>query len=329
MTQSKLPTHTRVGVINRPGRVDIETRALPELGLDDLLIKVEQNSLCGSDADVFAGNGHLPMVVGHEFGGVIVAAGADVRDLRPRTRVTAWVPAGCGLADYAVVKAAYCAPLAQHVANAAAGEPLACCINILRQAPARAGQRVVLVGGGYMTNLLVMLLRRQRIIPIVAARRDYQREAARRVGAKPVDIAGPAPQAVLRLREALGGQPADVVYELTGKQAGLDLADGVLGTRSTLAIAGYHLSDGGQRTIPLARWNALAIEIKNTHFASDPNLMVPALREAAHLMNQREVNPAPLVTHRFPFTEQGVAGAFAAVTRRREGFMKALITMDR
>jgi threonine 3-dehydrogenase len=66
----------------------VEDVPVPAAGRDDVLIRVLRTGVCGTDLHIYEWDGWaqanvpVPLVVGHEFVGEIVSAGADVRDLR-------------------------------------------------------------------------------------------------------------------------------------------------------------------------------------------------------------------------------------------------------
>jgi threonine 3-dehydrogenase len=66
----------------------------PEIGPDDVLIRVHMTAICGTDVHIYnwddwaQKNVPTPMVVGHEFGGVVEAVGADVARIKPGMRVS-------------------------------------------------------------------------------------------------------------------------------------------------------------------------------------------------------------------------------------------------
>lgn len=61
--------------------------AVPEIGPDDVLIKINKTGICGTDIHIWnwddwaAHTVPVPMVTGHEFAGVIVETGSNVTDL--------------------------------------------------------------------------------------------------------------------------------------------------------------------------------------------------------------------------------------------------------
>ena len=60
---------------------------IPAIGRDDVLIRVLRTGVCGTDLHIYSwdewaqANVPVPLVIGHEFVGRIVALGVDVRDL--------------------------------------------------------------------------------------------------------------------------------------------------------------------------------------------------------------------------------------------------------
>lgn len=67
----------------------LEDAPIPEMGIDDILIKVLKSSICGTDVHIYNWDAWaqktipVPMVVGHEFVGRIEAVGSHVHDFHP------------------------------------------------------------------------------------------------------------------------------------------------------------------------------------------------------------------------------------------------------
>jgi threonine 3-dehydrogenase len=74
----------------------------PEPGPTDVLIKVTHAAICGTDLHIYEWNEwaqenlHPPVVVGHEFVGVVEAAGDQVDEIAPGTRVAGEGHIVCG-----------------------------------------------------------------------------------------------------------------------------------------------------------------------------------------------------------------------------------------
>lgn len=75
---------------------------IPEIGARDLLIQVKKSAICGTDVHIYNWDAWsqrtipVPMVVGHEFSGVVAQAGADVRGFQVGDRVSAEGHITCG-----------------------------------------------------------------------------------------------------------------------------------------------------------------------------------------------------------------------------------------
>ena len=67
---------------------------IPEIGPDDVLVKVHKTGICGTDIHIYKWDAWasktipVPMITGHEYAGEIAAVGADVRDLKIGQRVS-------------------------------------------------------------------------------------------------------------------------------------------------------------------------------------------------------------------------------------------------
>ena len=74
----------------------------PELGINDVLIKVKRTAICGTDMHIYHWDAWaqktipVPMVVGHEFVGEIVEVGSNVNDFRPGQIVSGEGHVVCG-----------------------------------------------------------------------------------------------------------------------------------------------------------------------------------------------------------------------------------------
>src|SRR5690348_1164925 len=80
----------------------LEDVPVPEIGRDDVLIRVLRTGVCGTDLHIYDWDGWaranvpVPLVIGHEFVGEIVEMGADVRDLMVGDRVSGEGHLVCG-----------------------------------------------------------------------------------------------------------------------------------------------------------------------------------------------------------------------------------------
>lgn len=89
----------RALVFHRPKGVSVDTVDDPRIEHpSDVILRVTSTAICGSDLHIY--NGYFPqvkpMVLGHEFMGVVEEVGADVKKLRKGDRVVVPFPIACG-----------------------------------------------------------------------------------------------------------------------------------------------------------------------------------------------------------------------------------------
>ncbi len=75
---------------------------VPEIGPNDVLIKIRKTAICGTDVHIFKWDDWsrktipVPMTIGHEFVGDIVEVGEEVEDFKPGDRVSGEGHIVCG-----------------------------------------------------------------------------------------------------------------------------------------------------------------------------------------------------------------------------------------
>jgi threonine 3-dehydrogenase len=80
----------------------MEDVPLPQIGINDVLIKVLRTGICGTDVHIYNWDAWaqktipVPMVVGHEFVGQIVEVGSNVKDFHPGEIVSGEGHVVCG-----------------------------------------------------------------------------------------------------------------------------------------------------------------------------------------------------------------------------------------
>lgn len=80
----------------------LEEVPVPEIGINDVLIRVDRTGICGTDLHIYKWDAWarktipVPMVVGHEFVGEIVEVGSNVKDFFPGDVVSGEGHVVCG-----------------------------------------------------------------------------------------------------------------------------------------------------------------------------------------------------------------------------------------
>jgi 2-desacetyl-2-hydroxyethyl bacteriochlorophyllide A dehydrogenase len=316
----------KIAVLTGPKEFQFEEQKLPELLPDEVLVQVTACGVCTSELDMWEGRagGHMyPRYPGHEVSGVVADVGKDVEELAPGDRVAVWAP-GRGFAEYVVVKSKYCFPAGDLPLELALAEPLACAVNTVELANISLSDDVVIIGAGFMGNLVQKLVAMQgpRHL-IVADTRADALERARRLGA--THVVNPAkvslPEAVKALTD---GKGADVSFEVVGAQAPLNLLGDVTRMSGKVVLVGFH--QGEPRQIPLGYWNWMAFQILNAHFREEATIL-RGMQIGMRLLTSGRLSLEDLVTHRFGLDE--IDQAFLAAHEKPEGFVKSTIVMQK
>jgi L-iditol 2-dehydrogenase len=221
-------------------------------------VEVRAAGVCGSDLHIYHDEIGIsiepPVVMGHEFAGVVVEQGAGVEGLQVGDRVTcettAWSCGRCRacraghynmcasrkvvgyaldgcFARYCVVNRRQVHPLPDNVDFLAGAltEPLACCVHaVLELSSIVAGDVVVITGPGPIGLLCLQLAKAAGGYAIVCGTSsDAGRLAlARRLGADlTVDVQ--AEDALASIHEQTAGQGADLFLECAGAPAAAQL----------------------------------------------------------------------------------------------------------
>jgi (R,R)-butanediol dehydrogenase/meso-butanediol dehydrogenase/diacetyl reductase len=191
-----------------------------------------------------------PIVLGHEFCGTVVDVGPGVSAVAPGDRVAVEPHYRCGscrrcesgeynlcrhfgfaglmgdggMAERAVVPAymLHRLPGAVSFEQAALFEPAAVALHALRRAGLRSGETVAVVGLGPIGLLVVMLAVRHGAGRVVATDLSPARlRLAGELGATHIVPAGPHDDVPHLLRQAAGGEGADVAFEVVGSEGTL------------------------------------------------------------------------------------------------------------
>ncbi|WP_162605555.1 alcohol dehydrogenase catalytic domain-containing protein [Jiangella ureilytica] len=142
---------TRRSELTGPRTSAVRTVELPGPGYGEVLLKVLVSGVCASEvADWTAGpQSPEPPVLGHEPVGEVVAVGPDVTAFAAGDLVTGRVDAA--FADLAIGAVRDLVPVPTGLDPAEAlGEPLGCVVEALRRTRLDTGDRVAVVGTGFM-----------------------------------------------------------------------------------------------------------------------------------------------------------------------------------
>ena len=87
-------------ILTEYGKITWMEADMPEIKENEVLIKVSYAGICGTDQHIFSGEfhprTHVPFIPGHEFAGIIVETGLEVKNYKKGDRVTVDPIIWCG-----------------------------------------------------------------------------------------------------------------------------------------------------------------------------------------------------------------------------------------
>ena len=223
----------------------------PEAG--ELLVRVDACGVCGTDVHIVEGTARStpPVVLGHEYAGVVEDAGPDAHSSHIGQRVAVDPNIACGrcffcrrglvhlcsnlralgvdidggMAEYCIVPEGqvYAIPAGMQKETSAFIEPVSCAVHGIDRANVKPGDTVIIVGGGTIGLLMLQLAKNAGAEKIIVLEPlEQKRRIAAELGA---DV-------ILNPREA---DPKSAVYDIS--PVGADVVIECVGKVQTMQLA--------------------------------------------------------------------------------------------
>jgi threonine dehydrogenase-like Zn-dependent dehydrogenase len=278
-----------------PGKTEIRSWDVPDPSHDEVQVKCVANGICMGDVALFAGiePSHYPRPIGHEGLGVVIKAPSSVGFLREGDYVDCY-----GWSTIQNVNAyrvsRFKAPPTDP--GACLVEPVACVVTALYSYDICPGDRVLLVGAGFMGLLNVQALAGYPLADLVVADvKPRNLDLARQFGATEL-IDAASPQGQQRLSE-LKAQPFDLVIESAGTAATIQSAGEYCRHGGRLAIFAWHHDP---RALDLGLWHMRGLKVLNCAPGIGTDHNISSFQRAATLLELGRFDLGKLVTHRHP-----------------------------
>ena len=341
-------------VIHAPGDLRVEDVPTPEVGPDQLRVRVRAGGICGSDLHYFQHGGfgtiriQQPMVLGHEVAGVIEELGSGVSAFAVGERIAINPSHPCGLCRFCqlglqnhcldmryfgsamrmphvqgafrreiVIGTRQAYRLADGVSDAegAMAEPLAVALHAVNRAGPLLGKSVIVTGCGPIGALVVIAARRAGAAHIVVTDVVAQPlRSAMKVGADETVNVAEQPEGLKRFGADKG--QFDVLIEASGNERALRAGFEVLRPRGVIVQLGL---SGAEMSLPINSVVAKEFDLRGA-FRFHEEFGV-----AVELINRRLVDLKPLISASLPYRDAGRAFALAA---DRSQAMKVLLDFD-
>lgn len=245
-------------VVNSEGKNVLVDAPMPTYNAGQVLIKLTYGGVCMSEHYGWEMRKEGASF-GHEPVGVVVEVGSQVTQFKPGDRVSGLF---AGNAEYAVANVNLIFKIPDGVKDYEATlEPLACLVSAVSKARFTVvGQKVAVVGCGYMGCGAIGLLKRRGAYVTAFDIRPESLENAKRFGADEVCLVKDIPAEFKN-----GKNGFDLVMEWGETEESLNLAIDLTNMCGQLCVGAYHNNNKGMRTVNFERLNVRAIDCLSTH----------------------------------------------------------------
>jgi threonine 3-dehydrogenase len=323
-----------VKTVAGPGLL-LERVPKPEIGINDVLIKVHRTGICGTDLHIESWDGWAartikpPLVVGHEFVGEVAAVGSNVSDFHAGELVSGEGHVVCGRCRHCLAGQRHlCAntvglgvgrdgAFAEYVALpmtnvwhhrpgidedvAAIFDPFGNAVHAALSFPI-LGEDVLVSGAGPIGLMATAIVKHAgaRFI-VVSEPNAFRRELATRMGA--TAVVDPTVQDLKAVQGALGMvEGFDVALEMSGNATALRTAIANMAHGGNVAILGIPT---GEISLDV---NAIVFDQITLRGIYGREMYEDWYKMSVLVQGGLDITPA--ITHRFPFRE--FEAAFAA-----------------
>ncbi len=345
-----LPKTMKAAVLHTKGDLRYEEVPVPDVGPDEVLVKVAANGLCGSDIHFFE-NGELgpfkvtePYIPGHEASGTVVQAATSGPGPAVGQRVAIepgvpcrrceWCKAGrynlCPdvvfmsappvdgtFAEYVALAADFAHPLPAEVSDelGAFVEPVSVGIQACARADLRAGVSVAIMGAGpigLVTFLVARAFGAAQVLMVDLL--EHRLQLALDLGATAVVNAqrDHVPDAVTSLTS---GRGVDVVFDASGSSDACKLTPYLAKRGGVVTLIGWPETSVFPFPIEMVLDKELDVRGVNRYCNTYPR--------AIALLASGRLDVRPLISHRFPFDQ--VVGAFEFASENRTATVKIMV----
>ncbi|KUP94570.1 zinc-dependent alcohol dehydrogenase [Tritonibacter horizontis] len=314
-------------------RFSVETVDVRAPGEGEVAVRIAYCGICGTDMHVFHGNMDARVgferVIGHEMSGVIEAVGAGVEGLTKGQKVVVRPLDHCG-------ECPACTAGHQHICHnlkflgldtegafqeiwtvpahtlhilpddmrldhAALIEPVAVACHDVRLSGLAKGEDVVVIGGGPIGVLVAAVARAAGGNVLISEVNENRLAIAAKMG---FDTINPAKSDLVdSIQKRTGGKGADVVFEVSGTQPGVDAMTAVAAVRARLVMVAIHAQ---KPQIDLFRFFWRELELKGARVYEPADY-----EKAIQLVARGEIDAETIITDVSPLTD--IQQAFEAL----------------
>ncbi len=315
--------------VTEPNKVEVRPLDAKEPAFNEVMIRTKACGVCAWDSYLFqgvTGPGPTPYPIGHEACGVVEQVGAGVAKVKPGDNVFCAGGSNAMMAEYVTMPENAVVRIPDEIEDWSAWvlEPTVCVVNLLNKLNIQPGDRVALVGAGYMGLLTVQgLVRASQAGEIfVFDKKDEHLERARSFGA--TEVYNPdTEEGEAKVREIESSGGVDVVIDFAASDSGYHLASRMIrSTAGKFAIGSWHRHE---MTFNGTQWHLSGVTVYNLSPMSNAHYQ-DTLAQTYELVKRGIYEPGALVTHRVPFHD--TTEVFLRSIDKEDGYLKGVVLFD-
>lgn len=316
-------------------------------GPRDVRIRVTAAGVCGTDVHIIQGRLKFvgpPLVLGHEFSGIVEECGPEVTRVRPGDRVKCDSVCGCGACSWCQTGATqFCESGSEfgitrdggwaewlvvpdrnlHVLPDEITDEVAAIMDVevfgaLRKPGIRPGETVAVFGPGPAGLIALQAAKAMGAgIVILCGTREDRLRHGKQLGADHVINVG-TENPVESIRELTGGRGADLVFEAAGTPRAV--LDSLAAVRSQGKVVLYGVHGAAVPELPLD-----TIVLKDiVVYGALANRT--GWEDLIRMVAEKRIDLAKLITHAFPL--EAAQDAYLASSNRGSGCLKAVLLIS-
>ena len=302
-------------------KIELREIDIPDISDDEILVECVANGICMLEVSVFSGTEKrsYPYPLGHEGIGRAVKCGKHVKNIKEGDYVTCR-----GWTRHQVFRKNKLFAFNHPPKDPATAlvEPVSCIAGALFSYNIMAGDRVLLLGAGYMGLLNIIGLAHSPVSELVVTDvKEKNLQLAKSFGATHT-INSATDQGRLEL-EKLQENPFDLVVECAGIQSTIDQATKLTRRGGRLSIFSWHHQP---RSIDLGKWHGGGFTVLNSSPMITMDRRVSNMERAMRLIECGMFDQSRLVTHRHSYKDAQAAMELAA--ERRDDYIKGVFLFD-
>lgn len=336
-------------VMVKPGQIEFKQVEQPKPGAKDVLVKIKNIGVCGSDIHVYHGlhpYTSYPVVQGHEVAGVVAEVGAQVTAFAPGDNVTFMPQVTCGVCypcrhglyhicdalkvmgfqtggaaqEYFLVPEHLTIKLPAQMSYEAGAliEPVAVAVHALGRAGMDlAGKKIVVFGAGPIGNLVAQVAKGLGAAAVMIVElSDFRLAKAKACGIE--FTVNPQTEHVNdAIMKYFGPDRADLMMECVGVEATMTQAVNLARKGTTIVVVGVF---GKKPVVDLGLVQDRELSLVGTLMYQKKDY-----EKAIELANAGKLCLDPLVTDRFPF--QAYLEAYHHIEQAKDQVMKVMINV--